>query len=393
MLVRDPARRRRRGQLVGLQSALHPGRRGRRPGRRGHLDLRLARHERPRSSTGASTRPSSSSPTLTLDDGADLIFTVHNQAPGAGRRDHRRHRGDHHRRAPAARHGRRRQAPVPGDRGQRRRDQVGLRQRLRHRPVLARRHPARHQRAARRQELRRRRLRPLRPRRAPCGPTGMGANVIVTEVKPTAALQGPLEGIQVMTMDEAAQVGDIFITATGMKDVIVDRHFEVMKDGAIVCNTGHYDCEINLDELEGMAKGKRDDPRPTTRSTRFADGRRIYVLAQGRLVNLAAAEGHPVRGDGHDLRQPVPRAAQAAPGRPEHDQGRARALRRSRIRRSAASSSRRWGSGSTSSPPSRRPTTPTTRPGPRVQRRDGPRSRRGPLPTGPLVVPRSGEAP
>jgi adenosylhomocysteinase len=93
-------------------------------------------------------------------------------------------------------------------------------------------------------------------------------------------------------MDEAAKHGDIFITATGMKDIIVGRHFDSMKDGAIVCNTGHYDCEINLVDLEARAKGKREI-RPANEEYVTKDGRRIYVLAQGRLVNLAAAEGHP----------------------------------------------------------------------------------------------------
>jgi len=121
---------------------------------------------------------------------------------------------------------------------------------------------------------------------------GLGANVIVTEVKPTAALKATLEGFRVMTMDEAAKVGDIFITATGVKDVIVDRHFRVMKDGAIVCNTGHYDCEINLVQLAKLTKSKREI-RSNNEEYRLKNGRRLYVLAQGRLVNLAAAEGHP----------------------------------------------------------------------------------------------------
>ncbi len=121
---------------------------------------------------------------------------------------------------------------------------------------------------------------------------GMGSNVIVTEVKPTAALKAILNGFEVMKMDDAARVGDVFITATGMKDVIRGRHFEVMKDGAIVCNTGHYDCEINLVDLEEMATSKRLI-RDNCEEYTMSDGRRIYVLAQGRLVNLAAAEGHP----------------------------------------------------------------------------------------------------
>ncbi|MCS7081984.1 MAG: adenosylhomocysteinase [Bacteroidetes bacterium] len=121
---------------------------------------------------------------------------------------------------------------------------------------------------------------------------GMGAQVIVTEVRPTAALKAVLEGFQVMPMDEAAEVGDVFITATGMRDVIVGRHFRKMRDGAIVCNTGHYDCEINLRELEALAVSKRQI-RPHTEEYTLEDGRRVYLLAQGRLVNLVAAEGHP----------------------------------------------------------------------------------------------------
>ncbi|MCL4539016.1 MAG: adenosylhomocysteinase [Bacteroidetes bacterium] len=121
---------------------------------------------------------------------------------------------------------------------------------------------------------------------------GMGANVIVTEVKPTAALKATLEGMRVMTMDEAAKIGDIFITATGVKDIVVSRHFDKMKDGAIVCNTGHYDCELNLNDLKQSTKKIREI-RDNNEEHTTKDERRIYVLAQGRLVNLAAAEGHP----------------------------------------------------------------------------------------------------
>ncbi len=121
---------------------------------------------------------------------------------------------------------------------------------------------------------------------------GMGANSVVTEVDPLPALRATLEGHRVMTMDEAAAVGDIFITATGMKDVLVERHFKKMKDGAIVCNTGHYDCEINIPDLEKLAKSHRTI-RDNCDEYTMADGRRIYLLARGRLVNLAAAEGHP----------------------------------------------------------------------------------------------------
>jgi adenosylhomocysteinase len=101
-----------------------------------------------------------------------------------------------------------------------------------------------------------------------------------------------MEGYRVMPMDEAAQLGDIFCTATGMEDVIVGRHFKSMKDGAIVCNTGHYDCEINIDDLEEQATSMRTI-REDNEEFLMADGRRIFLLARGRLVNLAAAEGHP----------------------------------------------------------------------------------------------------
>lgn len=121
---------------------------------------------------------------------------------------------------------------------------------------------------------------------------GLGANVIVTEVKPTAALKATLEGFRVMKMDEAAKVGDIFITATGVKDIIVKKHFLSMKEGAIVCNTGHYDCEINLNDLAALMKTKRTI-RDDNEEYVLKNGKRVYVLAQGRLVNLAAAEGHP----------------------------------------------------------------------------------------------------
>ena len=121
---------------------------------------------------------------------------------------------------------------------------------------------------------------------------GLGANVIVTEVKPTAALKATLEGMRVMTMDEAAQIGDVFVTATGMRDIIRGRHFITMKDGAIVCNTGHYDVEINLQELAEISNDTRVI-RTDNREYTLDNGRKLFVLAEGRLVNLAAAEGHP----------------------------------------------------------------------------------------------------
>ena len=121
---------------------------------------------------------------------------------------------------------------------------------------------------------------------------GMGANVIVTEIDPIAALRAVMDGFRVMRMDEAAVIGDIFCTATGMKDVIVRRHFDSMKDGVIVCNTGHYDCEINISDLEQASTGS-NQIRDNNEAFQMQDERTIHLLARGRLVNLAAAEGHP----------------------------------------------------------------------------------------------------
>ncbi len=121
---------------------------------------------------------------------------------------------------------------------------------------------------------------------------GLGAQTVVTEVDPVAALRATLEGHRVMSMNEAAALGDIFITATGMKDIIVKRHFEKMKDGAVVCNTGHYDCELNLVDLKSISTSVTEI-RPHNEEYKLKNGKRVYVLAQGRLVNLVAAEGHP----------------------------------------------------------------------------------------------------
>jgi len=121
---------------------------------------------------------------------------------------------------------------------------------------------------------------------------GMGANVIVTEVDPLPALEAVMDGFRVMTMAEAASVGDIFCTLTGDIHVIDKQHLEHMKDGAIVCNSGHFNVEINLPALEQMATD-RLRVRESVEQFTLSDGRRINVLAEGRLVNLAAAEGHP----------------------------------------------------------------------------------------------------
>ena len=121
---------------------------------------------------------------------------------------------------------------------------------------------------------------------------GMGANVIVTEVKPLAALEAIMDGFRVMPMIEAAPIGDIFCTLTGDISVIDRQHFAVMKDGAIISNSGHFNVEINIPALEEMATEKRK-PRPFVEQYILTDDRRINLLAEGRLINLSAAEGHP----------------------------------------------------------------------------------------------------
>jgi len=121
---------------------------------------------------------------------------------------------------------------------------------------------------------------------------GMGARVIVTEVDPIRALEAVMDGFDVMSMDEAAAIGDLFVTATGNTDVIRREHFEKMKDGAILANAGHFNVEVSVSDLEDLAVSKRRI-RKYIDEYRLPDGRRIYLLAEGRLVNLVAAEGHP----------------------------------------------------------------------------------------------------
>ncbi len=122
---------------------------------------------------------------------------------------------------------------------------------------------------------------------------GLGANVIVTEVDPTAAIEALMEGFRVMPIREAARIGDIFITVTGDRHVIAREHMELMKDGAIMANSGHFDIEIDKDGLAALGEGRVRRIRDFVDEYTTADGRRLYLLGEGRLVNLAAAEGHP----------------------------------------------------------------------------------------------------
>jgi len=121
---------------------------------------------------------------------------------------------------------------------------------------------------------------------------GLGASVIVCEIDPIKATEAVMDGFKVMKMSEAAKVGDVFITATGCRDVITEQHFKVMKDGAVLCNAGHFDVEVSVVDLEKIAVEKKEQ-RKNIIGYRMPDGRWLNLLAEGRLVNLAAGDGHP----------------------------------------------------------------------------------------------------
>ncbi len=121
---------------------------------------------------------------------------------------------------------------------------------------------------------------------------GLGANVVITEVDPIKAIEAVFDGFRVMPMDEAAYIGDIFLTLTGNKDVLRKHHYKVMKDGAMMANSGHFDVEINIPELEEISVSRRT-VRKNIEEFKQKDGRKLYLLAEGRLVNLAAGDGHP----------------------------------------------------------------------------------------------------
>src|SRR5690606_30844539 len=122
---------------------------------------------------------------------------------------------------------------------------------------------------------------------------GMGARVVVTEVDPVKALDAVMQGFTVLPMEQAARVGDVLVTVTGNRDVIRAEHIAALKDGAVLANSGHFDVEIDLAALESLAVEVRREVRPHTDEYVLADGRRVVLLAEGRLVNLGAAEGHP----------------------------------------------------------------------------------------------------
>jgi adenosylhomocysteinase len=120
----------------------------------------------------------------------------------------------------------------------------------------------------------------------------MGARVVVTEVKPVRALEAAMDGFDVMPIAEAAKIGDVFVTITGDKNVIDKEHFTAMKDGAIMANSGHFNVEINIPALENLSK-KKETLRPFVEQYTLKNGKKLFLLGEGRLINLAAAEGHP----------------------------------------------------------------------------------------------------
>jgi adenosylhomocysteinase len=122
---------------------------------------------------------------------------------------------------------------------------------------------------------------------------GLGAHVIVTEVEPIPALEAAMDGFEVMPMERAAKIGDLFVTVTGNIHVIRGEHFAAMKDGAMVCNSGHFNVELALEDLDKLAAGGKASVREFVDEYTLSDGRRIYILGEGRLINLAAAHGHP----------------------------------------------------------------------------------------------------
>ncbi len=229
-------------------------------------------------------------PHITMDDGADLVTCCTPSVRMRSRRD-RRHRRNHDRRHSPARHGQRRRVEVSHRRGQRRRHQAMFDNRygtgqstidgiIRATNFLL---------AGSKFVV---------AGYGWCGrglasrARGAGAEVIVTEVDPTKALEAQMDGFRVMSMAEAAKLGDVFCTVTGNKSVLTKDHFEVMKDGAIISNSGHFNVEIDIVALEKMSSSKRTT-RNSVEEYSLRDGRKINLLGEGRLINLAAAEGHP----------------------------------------------------------------------------------------------------
>ncbi len=177
---------------------------------------------------------------------------------------------------------------------------------------------------------------------------GLGADVIVTEIDPVKGIEAVMDGFRVMPMAEAVKEGDVYITVTGNKNVLRGEHFEQMKGGAIVCNSGHFNVEIDIPALEKLSTGKKE-VRPLVDEYKLKDGRKVYLLAEGRLVNLSTAEGHPA-----SVASPTRRFLPNTFARTTRTSSRrSTSFRSTWTRKSPASSSIRWATGSTSSRPSR----------------------------------------
>ncbi len=207
--------------------------------------------------------------------------------PGA---DQGRDRRNHHGRASPVPDVQERRAGFPGHQRQRLGHQVQVRQSVRLPRIAGRRHQARHRRDDRRQSRRGRAAMATWARAAPRRLRALRAQVWVTEIDPICALQAAMEGYRVVTMEEAADKADIFVTATGNYHVITREHMDAMKDQAIVCNIGHFDNEIDVASLEEL---QWEEIKPQVDHVIFPDGKRIILLAKGRLVNLGCATGHP----------------------------------------------------------------------------------------------------
>jgi adenosylhomocysteinase len=230
-------------------------------------------------------------PHVTMDDGCDLVTVLHTKMKPYLRDVFAGHRGDLDRRHAPPGDGGAEGAALPRDRDQRRRHQAPVRQPLRHRPEHDGRGHSRDQHAHRGLDGRRGRLRHVRAWRV-ARAKGLGATVLVTEINPVRALEAAMDGFQVVSMEEAAPRGDLFITVTGNKSVLRREHFMAMKDGAIVANSGHFNVEIDIPALERLAIRRRE-VRTFVDEYKLKGGTRVHLLGEGRLINLAAAEGHP----------------------------------------------------------------------------------------------------
>ena len=231
-------------------------------------------------------------PHLTMDDGADLVSLLHKERQDqideviGGTEETTT--GVIRMRAMAEDGA----LAVPHRLRERRRHEASVRQPVRDRAVDDRRDHALDEPPARRAHRGRRRLRHVR-RGVASRARGMGAQVVVIEVDPRAALEAAMEGYRVMPLREAARIGDLFVTVTGDTSVIRREHLEVMKDGAVLANAGHFDVEIDKQALADLAAGRVRRIRGFVDEYTLGDGRRLHLLGEGRLVNLAAAEGHP----------------------------------------------------------------------------------------------------